>query len=119
MEEIGTQTSGELLLQARRQARLSQTDVAERAHVAQSVISAYEGNRRAPSLATLSRLIEATGHHLVLDIAQDEDTRPGLPDTPLGRRTSVAACNPTGRHGTGESRLHLSPNRAAAQSPRT
>jgi uncharacterized protein len=86
MEDSKTPTPGAILREARQRARLSQTDVAERAHVAQSVVSAYEGNRRSPSLATLSRLVEATGHQLVLGLERDEDVPPGLPDTPLGRR---------------------------------
>lgn len=40
----------------------TQTELAERAGVAQSVISAYEAGRRQPSLPTLARLIEAAGH---------------------------------------------------------
>ena len=97
MEDRGTRTPGAILREARQRARLSQTDVAERAQVAQSVVSAYEGDRRSPSLATLSRLIEATGHHLVLELEREQDTPPGLPDTPLGRRLrhhrkAIVAC---------------------------
>ena len=44
---------------ARLRARLSQTDLARRAGVAQSVISAYESDRRDPGLRTLTKLIEA------------------------------------------------------------
>lgn len=79
-------TSATLLRQARRRASLSQSDLARRAHVAQSVISAYESSRRDPSLSTLERLVAATGHHLVLGLEPDPDVRPGLPDSPLGRR---------------------------------
>jgi uncharacterized protein len=96
------------LREARQQARLSQTDVAERAQVAQSVISAYEGDRRSPSLATLSRLIEATGYYLVLKLERDEDRPFGLPDTPLGRRLrhnrkTIIAC--ATRHGASNVRV--------------
>jgi len=79
-------TSGSLLREARTRARLSQTDVARRAHVAQSVVSTYESGRREPSLTTLRRLVAATGHRLVVSLEPDPDARPGLPDTPLGRR---------------------------------
>ncbi|MHB1905389.1 MAG: helix-turn-helix domain-containing protein [Acidimicrobiales bacterium] len=82
-EDIST---GMLLRQARLGAGLSQTEVARRAHVAQSVISAYESGRREPSVSTLERLIRATGHRLVLDLERSSDCPPGLPDTPLGRR---------------------------------
>lgn len=50
------------------------------------MISAYESGRREPAVHTLARLIEATGHQLVLDIVPSVDRALGLPDTPLGRR---------------------------------
>lgn len=78
--------AGRLLRRARRQARLSQSDLARRARVAQSVVSAYEAGRREPAVSTLSRLVAATGHRLAFCIEPAEDARPGLPDSPLGRR---------------------------------
>ena len=81
-----TSTSGRLLRSARERSRLSQTDVARRSGVAQSVISAYESGRREPGMQTLSRLVEATGHQLVLDVVPTPGRALGLPDTPLGRR---------------------------------
>jgi predicted nucleotidyltransferase/DNA-binding XRE family transcriptional regulator len=47
---------------------MSQTELAARAGVAQSVISAYEAGRRQPALSTLARLIEVAGYDLVVDI---------------------------------------------------
>jgi len=82
---MGTRPAA-LLRDARIRARLSQTDVARRSGVSQSVISAYECGRREPGIQTLERLIEATGHRLVLDVLPAEDLTLGLPDTPLGRR---------------------------------
>jgi hypothetical protein len=79
-------TAGQLLRRARTAARLSQTDLARRAGVAQSVISAYETDSREPGLETLIRLVEATGHQLVLEIVPAPQRTLGLPDTPLGRR---------------------------------
>jgi predicted nucleotidyltransferase/DNA-binding XRE family transcriptional regulator len=101
-------TSAALLRQARLSASLSQSDVARRAHVAQSVISAYESGRREPALSTLERLVAATGHRLVLGLETDPDVRPGLPDTPLGRRlrqrrTAVLAT--ARRHGASNVRV--------------
>jgi predicted nucleotidyltransferase/DNA-binding XRE family transcriptional regulator len=81
-----TETSGALLRDARRDSRLSQSELARRANVAQSVISAYESDLREPALTTLRRLIEATGHRLVINFERDPRSRPGLPDTRLGRR---------------------------------
>ncbi|MGH3548571.1 MAG: helix-turn-helix domain-containing protein [Pseudonocardiaceae bacterium] len=75
-----------MIREARRRARLSQTDLARRAGVAQSVISAYESDRREPGLRTLTKLIEATGHQLALELIPAPRTRFGLPDTRLGRR---------------------------------
>lgn len=77
-------SSGTLLREARTKARLSQPELARRAGVAQSVISAYESGKREPSLSTLMRLVAATGGWLVIGV---EVPRPvGLPDSPLGRR---------------------------------
>ncbi len=79
-------SSADLLRTARKQARLSQNDLARRAGVVQSVISAYESGSREPSLSTLSRLVEATGHVLAVDVVPVSEYPPGLPETPLGRR---------------------------------
>lgn len=75
-----------MIREARRRARLSQTDLARRAGIAQSVISAYESDRREPGLRTLAKLIEATGHQLAFELIPAPRTQLGLPDTRLGRR---------------------------------
>jgi predicted nucleotidyltransferase/DNA-binding XRE family transcriptional regulator len=75
-----------LLRTARQRARMSQTDVARGAGVAQSVISAYESGQREPAIATLAKLVAATGHELVIDVKPVTGRHLGLPDTPLGRR---------------------------------
>ena len=75
-----------LLREARDGAGLSQSELAQRAGVAQSVVSAYEAGRREPSLPTLARLIAATGHELTVDLVRRDRTVRGLPDTSLGRR---------------------------------
>jgi predicted nucleotidyltransferase/DNA-binding XRE family transcriptional regulator len=108
MTKRGDNAAGKLLRQARISARLSQTDVARRARVAQSVVSAYESGRRQPSVSTLERLLRATGHRLVLDLERSSDCPSGLPDTPLGRRLrqrrrSVLAC--ASRHGASNIRV--------------
>lgn len=46
----------------------------------------YESGRRKPAFGTLERLIAATGHRLEIRLEPAPDARPGLPDTPLGRR---------------------------------
>ena len=78
--------AGDVLREARKRARLSQADLGRRSGIAQSVISAYESGRREPGVRTLARLVEATGHHLELDVVPVPDRQLGLPDTPLGRR---------------------------------
>lgn len=50
-----------MLRAARREAGLTQAQLAIRAGVPQSVISAYENGRRQPSLTTLRRLVDASG----------------------------------------------------------
>jgi uncharacterized protein len=79
-------SSGTMIREARRRARLSQTDLARRAGVTQPVISAYESDRREPGLRTLVKLIEATGHLLAFELIPAPRNRLGLPDTRLGRR---------------------------------
>lgn len=79
-------SAGELIRQARRSARLSQAELARRAGVAQPVISAYESDRREPSLGTLTKLIEATGYQLTVALVPGPHLVLGLPDTRLGRR---------------------------------
>jgi predicted nucleotidyltransferase/DNA-binding XRE family transcriptional regulator len=114
MSEV-PRTSAELLRHARRAASLSQTELARRAHVAQSVVSAYESGRRQPSLSTLGRLVAATGHRLVLELERDPEVRPGLPDTPLGRRLRqrrAALLKAANRHGASNLRVFGSVARA-------
>lgn len=77
---------GAMIREARLRAGLSQTELARRAGVAQPVISAYESDRREPGMTMLTKLIEASGHRLVLAVEASPTMRPGLPDTPLGRR---------------------------------
>lgn len=79
-------TAAALLRDARGRAQLSQSELARRAGVAQSVISAYESGRREPSLATLTRLVAATGHELAIEVVATPGHTLGLPDTPRGRR---------------------------------
>jgi predicted nucleotidyltransferase/DNA-binding XRE family transcriptional regulator len=107
-----------LLKRARVSADLSQTEVARRAGVAQSVISAYESGRREPSVPTLERLVRATGHRLVLDLESTDEYPRGIPDTPLGRRLrqrrrSVLAC--AARHGASNVRVFGSAARGEDQ----
>ena len=74
-------TAGALLRQARKRAGLSQVDLASRAGVTQSVISAYESGQRQPSLPALARLIDAAGFELTLGLRRQRRL-----SGPVGRR---------------------------------
>ncbi len=78
--------AGALLREARTRAGLSQSDLARRAGVPQSVVSEYEAGKREPALPTLARLVEGTGHQLSLELLRTDPSVRGLPNTPLGRR---------------------------------
>lgn len=65
---------------------MSQAELARRVGVAQPVISAYETGRREPSMSMITKLVEATGHDLSLNLVPRVDRRRGLPDSPMGRR---------------------------------
>jgi predicted nucleotidyltransferase/DNA-binding XRE family transcriptional regulator len=77
--------SGALLRQARRGAGLSQVELAARAGVTQSVISAYESGHRQPSLPTLAALVEAAGYELVTGVRR-QPRRLSRLSGPVGRR---------------------------------
>jgi predicted nucleotidyltransferase/DNA-binding XRE family transcriptional regulator len=78
--------AGALLRKARTRAGLSQTELARRAGVPQSVVSEYEAGKREPALPTLARLVAGTGHELTLGLQRTDPRVRGLPDTALGRR---------------------------------
>lgn len=104
-----------MLRDARQQAGLSQNELARRAGVAQSVISAYESGRREPALGTLSRLVAATGQRLTVGVETTGPGVRGLPDTPHGRRLRqhrAALIAAAGRHGASNLRVFGSVARA-------
>lgn len=81
-------SAGTLLRDARRRAGMTQAQLAHRAGITQSVVSAYESNRREPSLPALLRLIAATGHALEGTlVAAGPGTAAPLAG-PLGRRVA-------------------------------
>ena len=75
-----------MLRDARSRAGLSQSELARRAGVAQSVVSEYEAGKRQPALPTLARLVAATGHELTIGLERRDPTVRGLPESQLGRR---------------------------------
>ncbi len=74
-----------LLREARTAAGLTQSELARRAGVTQSVVSVYEAARRQPSVPTLSALIGATGYELDLSIVKPRRGVRRLTG-PVGRR---------------------------------
>lgn len=79
-------SAAQILREARRLGRLSQSELASRAGISQSVVSAYERGHREPSLATLTRLVEATGCRLGVDVLPPAAAVRGLPASPLGQK---------------------------------
>jgi predicted nucleotidyltransferase/DNA-binding XRE family transcriptional regulator len=62
-----------LLREARRRSGLTQVELARRAGVGQSVISAYESGRRQPALPTLAALVRAAGLDLAVSVRRPPD----------------------------------------------
>lgn len=82
---VGTLTAASLLRQARTASGLSQSELARKAGVTQSVISVYEAGRRQPSVPTLAALIAATGYELDLSLGRPRRGMQRLTG-PVGRR---------------------------------
>jgi predicted nucleotidyltransferase/DNA-binding XRE family transcriptional regulator len=78
-------TAGRVLREARKRAGLSQVELAERAGVTQSVISAYESGHRQPSLPTLAALVDAAGFELEVSVVQQPGHLAKLTG-PVGKR---------------------------------
>lgn len=100
--------AGALLREARTRAGLSQIELARRAGVTQSVISAYESGRRQPSLPTLIRLVEATGSRLEMTVRQPSTASPRRLGGQLGQRLRsrrVEVTEAATRHGVSNVRV--------------
>lgn len=99
---------GEFILALRRSRGLSQSDLAEVVGISQPNLSAYERDRRAPTLDTLNRLVVACGYelaatdgrrtiHCPLPMAgwfPDEGGPPRDPDDPPDEPPAVTAGTP-------------------------
>ncbi len=75
---------GRLIADARRQAGLTQSELAQAAGTSQPAIAHYESGRKIPSIDTLERLLRACGRSLVLDTAPLE--RRPISHGPQGRK---------------------------------
>lgn len=80
------QMAGRLLREARTRAGLTQVELARRAGVTQSVISAYESAKRQPSMPMLVDLVRATGMQLAIEVAPAPGHRLDRLTGPIGRR---------------------------------
>ena len=65
-------TSAELVRQARREAGLTQQQLARRLGVSQAAVAQLERRGSNPTLATLERALRATGHRLELRVRPTE-----------------------------------------------
>lgn len=70
-------TAAALVKRARLNAGLTQAELARRASTTQSVIARLEAAGANPRLATLERVVAATGNKLTLDLGRD----PGIDET--------------------------------------
>lgn len=61
--------AAELVYETRREAGLTQKELAARLGIAQNNISAIERGKRTPSIATLARIASATGKRLAITIS--------------------------------------------------
>jgi uncharacterized protein len=99
--------AGRLLKSRRLSAGLNQGEVAARAGLPQSTVSAYESGRRQPTLPMLSKLLEAMGAELAVEAVPLPEHLAGLTG-PIGlrvrrhRQLIVAAAT---RHGAGDVRV--------------
>ncbi len=66
---------GEILASARRRARLSQRELAERLGLSQAAISRVESGERLPRLETLAEWARATGHRLDIQLKRPRARR--------------------------------------------
>lgn len=71
-DEVPSPSAG-LLRLARFEAGLTQAELARRAGVPSSMISAYERDCRQPTMATLLRLLKAAGYELRMHLAPYDD----------------------------------------------
>jgi len=88
---IVTESAAEFLLRARLRAQLTQGELAGRAGVTQSVVSAYERGRREPSVGMLRKLIDATGGRLVIEYEPPARATPLLDHVRAHRDELIAA----------------------------
>jgi transcriptional regulator with XRE-family HTH domain len=78
------------LRNAREKAGLSQAELATRAGTSQATISAYESGGKAPSVATLDRLLGAMGSRLAVEPRRSSVVEPSPREMSRRARTLLA-----------------------------
>lgn len=84
--------AGNLIKLARRDAGLSQRELARRAGTSQATLSAYEAGRKSPSLDTLARVVRAAGQDLRIQVVpyDDHDDAMAAYEASLPKQTRAA-----------------------------
>lgn len=65
--------AGDLIKIARREAKLSQRELARRAGTSQAALSSYESGKKSPTLETLHRIVLAAGQDLRIQVVPYDD----------------------------------------------
>jgi transcriptional regulator with XRE-family HTH domain len=73
MAGTNDRVAGDLIAQIRRISNLSQAELARRSGLQSSVLSAYEHDRRQPSVSALARIARAAGLELAISPLSDAD----------------------------------------------
>src|SRR2546428_299464 len=95
----------QLIREARTRAGLSQAQLAARAKTSQPAIARYEAGTATPTLATLQRILSASGDSLVLDVSRRRPRREGGGSLALLRRSRARLQSAARRHGVRELRV--------------
>lgn len=96
--------AGELIKRARTEAGLSLRALAARAQTSHSAIAAYEAGHKSPSLATLTRILDAAGFALDATLVRVRDEND---DRLITRRLALTPAQrvEANRHLQGQARL--------------
>jgi len=95
----------QLIRKARTRAGLSQAQLAARAKTSQPAIARYEAGTATPTLATLQRLLSASGDSLVLDVSGRRPRRERGGGLALLRRSRARLESAARRHGVRDLRV--------------
>jgi transcriptional regulator with XRE-family HTH domain len=74
----GPMRGGELIREARKRARLSQRELAERIHTTQTVIARWETGQRSPSFERVINAVRACGLEVAVGIVTPDDQHASL-----------------------------------------